>query len=47
MATGPIDQQNNKRTARRKFVPVAVVHGGTLTKIDPVVHQGTYAGVKI
>ena len=41
-----IDQQNNKRTARRKFVPVAVVHGGTLMKIDPAVHQGTYAGVK-
>jgi dihydroorotase len=42
-----IDQMNNKRTARQKFVPVAVVHGGTLTKIDPAVHQGTYAGVKI
>ena len=25
-----IDQQNNKRTAKRKIVPVAVVHGGTL-----------------
>jgi dihydroorotase len=42
-----IDQQNNKRTAKRKFVPVAVVHGGTLTKIDPAIHEGMYAGVKI
>jgi dihydroorotase len=42
-----IDQQNNKRTATRKFVPVAVVHGGTLTKIDPAVHTGPYSGVKI
>lgn len=42
-----IDQQNNKRTARRKFVPVATVHGGTLTKIDPAVHAGLYAGLKI
>jgi dihydroorotase len=42
-----IDQQMNKRTAKRKFVPVAVVHGGTLTKIDPALHQNTWAGVKI
>jgi dihydroorotase len=42
-----IDQQNNKRTARRKFVPVAVVHGGTLVKIDPAVHEGPGAGKKI
>jgi dihydroorotase len=42
-----IDQQNNKRTARRKFVPVAVVHGGTLTRIDPAVHTGPYSGVKV
>ena len=42
-----IDQQNNKRTAKRKVVPVAVVHGGTLTKIDPAVHEGMYAGVKL
>jgi dihydroorotase len=42
-----IDQQNNKRTARQKFVPVATVHGGTLTKIDPAVHAGQYAGLKI
>jgi dihydroorotase len=42
-----IDQQKNKRTARQKFVPVATVHGGTLTKIDPAVHAGEYAGLKI
>jgi len=42
-----IDQQMNKRTAKRKFVPVAVVHGGTLMKIDPAIHEGTYAGLKI
>jgi dihydroorotase len=42
-----IDQQKNKRTARQKFVPVATVHGGTLTKIDPAVHAGPYAGVKL
>jgi dihydroorotase len=42
-----IDQQKNKRTARQKFVPVATVHGGTLTKIDPAVHAGAYAGLKI
>ena len=34
-----IDQQNNKRTAKRKIVPVAAVHGGTLMKIDPKVHE--------
>ena len=43
-----IDQQNNKRTARRKFVPVATVHGGTLTKIDPNVHEAVpHAGLRI
>jgi predicted amidohydrolase len=42
-----IDQMNNKRVAKRKLVPVAVVHGGTLTTIDPAVHQGLYAGVKV
>ena len=42
-----IDQQKNKRTARRKFVPVATVHGGTLTKIDPAAHTNPYAGVKL
>jgi dihydroorotase len=42
-----IDQQNKQRTARQKFVPVVVVHGGTLTKIDPAVHENPYAGLKI
>lgn len=43
-----IDQQNNKRTARRKIVPVATVHGGTLTKIDPKVHDTPpHAGLRI
>ena len=42
-----IDQQNNKRTAKRKFVPVATVHGGTLTTIDPKVHDVAHAGLKI
>jgi dihydroorotase len=43
-----IDQQNNKRTARRKFVPVATVHGGTLTRVDPKVHETTpHAGLRI
>ena len=42
-----IDQQNNKRAAKRKFVPVATVHGGTLTRIDPKLHEVTHAGVRI
>jgi dihydroorotase len=42
-----IDQQKNTRTARQKVVPVAVVHGGTLTKIDPAVHTGPYPGVRV
>ena len=43
-----IDQQGNKRTARnRRFVPVATVHGGTLTKIDPTVHEVAHAGLRI
>src|SRR5262245_30389446 len=42
-----IDQQNNKRSARRKFVSVAVVHGGTLTKIDPQIHEVAHAGLRI
>jgi dihydroorotase len=42
-----IDQQNNKRTAKQKFVPVATVHGGTLTKIDPKVHEVAHAGLKL
>ena len=37
----------NKRTAKRKFAPVATVHGGTLTKIDPKVHEVAHAGLKI
>ncbi len=42
-----IDQQNNKRTAKRKIVPVATVHGGTLTRVDPAVHTNSYAGTKV
>ena len=43
-----IDQQNNKRTAKRKIVPVATVHGGTLMKIDPKVHEAVpHAGVRM
>ena len=42
-----VDQQNNKRTARRRLVPTAVVHGGTLVKIDPALHDNQYAGKKI
>ena len=42
-----IDQRGEKRIGRQKFVPVATVHGGTLTKIDPAVHAGPYAGVKV
>jgi dihydroorotase len=42
-----IDQQNNKRMAGQKFVPVATVHGGTLTKVDPKVHEVPQAGSRI
>lgn len=43
-----IDQQNNKRTAKRKIVPVATVHGGTLVKIEPKVHEAVpHAGLRI
>ena len=42
-----IDQRNEKRTARQKIVPIATVHGGTLTKIDPAVHDVAHAGRKI
>lgn len=43
-----IDQQDNKRTARRKIVPVATVHGGTLVRIDPKVHEAVpHAGVRM
>jgi dihydroorotase len=41
-----IDQQGNKRTAKQKIVPVATVHGGTLTKVDPKVHEVSYAGLR-
>ena len=43
-----IDQQNNKRTAKRKIVPVATVHGGTVVKIDPKLHEAVpHAGLRI
>jgi dihydroorotase len=42
-----LDQQNNKRTARQKFVPVATVHGGTLTKVDPAVHEAVHSGRRV
>jgi dihydroorotase len=43
-----IDQQNNKRTAKRKIVPVATVHGGTLMKIDPALHEAVpHAGLRM
>jgi dihydroorotase len=43
-----IDQQNNKRTATRKIVPVTTVHGGTLASIDPKVHEAVpHAGVRV
>jgi dihydroorotase len=43
-----IDQQNNKRMAKRKFVPVVTVHGGTLTRIDPKIHETTpQAGLRV
>jgi len=42
-----IDQQNNKRTGHQKFVPVAAVHGGTLTKIDPKIHEDGHAGRRL
>jgi dihydroorotase len=42
-----LDQKGQTRIGRQKFVPVAAVHGGTLAKIDPAVHQAKYAGVKI
>src|SRR5689334_21481961 len=41
------DQKGQTRTAKQRFVPVAAVHGGTLTKIDPAVHETKFAGVKI
>ena len=40
------DQKGQKRTGRQRFVPVAAVHGGTLTKIDPAVHEAKFAGIR-
>jgi dihydroorotase len=42
-----IDQQGAKRIGKQKFVPVATVHGGTLTKIDPKLHEVAQAGLRI
>jgi len=42
-----LDQKGQKRIGRQKFVPVATVHGGTVTKVDPKVHDMPYAGVKV
>ena len=42
-----IDQRGDKRTAKQKFVPVATVHGGTLTKVDPKVHEVAHAGLRL
>ncbi|HUK35260.1 MAG TPA: amidohydrolase/deacetylase family metallohydrolase [Vicinamibacterales bacterium] len=42
-----VDQQGTKRMAKQKFVPVATVHGGTLTKIDPKVHEVAQAGLRV
>jgi dihydroorotase len=42
-----VDQQGNKRVGKQKFVPVAVVHGGTLTKIDPKIHEVAQAGLRV
>jgi dihydroorotase len=42
-----VDQQGGKRTAKQKIVPVATVHGGTLTKIDPKVHEVAGAGLRV
>jgi dihydroorotase len=41
------DQKGGTRTAKQRFVPVAAVHGGTLTKIDPAVHETKFAGVRV
>jgi dihydroorotase len=41
-----LDQRGQKRTGRQRFVPVAAVHGGTLTRIDPAVHEAKFAGVR-
>jgi len=41
------DQKGQTRTAKQRFVPVAAVHGGTLAKIDPAVHEAKFAGVRV
>jgi dihydroorotase len=41
------DQKGTMRTAKQRFVPVAAIHGGTLTKIDPAVHEAKFAGVRV
>jgi len=42
-----VDQQGAKRMGKQKIVPVAAVHGGTLTKIDPKVHEVAQAGLRV
>ncbi len=42
-----VDQQGNKRMATQKIVPVAAIHGGTVVKIDPKVHDVAGAGVRL
>jgi dihydroorotase len=42
-----IDQQNNKRMGKQKFVPVATVHGGTLMRVDPKIHETPQAGLRV
>jgi dihydroorotase len=42
-----LDQKGQPRIGGQKIVPVAAVHGGTLTKIDPAVHEAKYAGTKV
>jgi dihydroorotase len=42
-----IDQRGDKRTAKQKFLSVATVHSGTLTKVDPNVHEVAHAGLRV
>jgi dihydroorotase len=42
-----IDQLGAKRIGKQRFVPVAAVHRGTLTKIDPKLHEVAQAGLRI
>ena len=37
----------NVYTGKQKIVPVATVRGGTVTKIDPKVHEVAQAGLRI